>query len=472
MPAQAQPALDPAGQWITTGGKHVHIDSAGVVDAGGYPGMRTGSPVYDGFPGDSRRDLGAEVKLPKALVAHAAKWTRSLSADEMSAVTRYTGEGFKLVNGGVKACPETLDCLGLRGYRLYTRLQSAIEKAGPLPRPVVAYRGFRSEPEKKDALLRAARAALHTKEPMALAGFQSVSLDPVTASRFAGMTGNRERENPSGGLVFEMTCVSGAPVGLTDEVSMLGDTEKELLLNHNCKFRVTGIEYGVAFGSGRDAARHTVVKLEQLDEGSTVTPKNPTKPGWKGAVQKAGALAADLIGLSADDVILAPESLAVLAPLVVFDDAPPFPPKKKPAPFPPKGGPPKGAVKGPPAPAHVPGSDVPLAIKAKKHKETVEKHNHDLAAALPGHGNGPVSANEKNLRDTHAKIRDHLAKKAMSGQWGPAEAGLQHMHDHLAGVLSQHDQHHAKQHAEAEQLAHHEAALKTAEEQKIGRAHV
>jgi hypothetical protein len=328
-------ALDPEGRWITTGGRRVHVDSAGTVDAGGYPGMRTGSPVYDGFAEGARRDLGADPRLPKALADHGTKWAMSLSTDELSRVTRYTGNGHRLVNDAVKACPETLDCLGLRGHALYTHIQAAIKKAGPLPRPVVAYRGFRSTPEKKEALLRAARVALHTHATMTLPGFQSLSVDPVKASLFAGMTGDAEREDPSGGLVFEVKCKSGAPVGWTDQVSMLGDSEKELLLNHNCKYKVTGIEPGVAFGSG--PTRHTVVKLEQVDDGSTVAPKNPQKPGWRGVLQKAGAVAADALWLSEGDVALSPETLAIISPICFFD-GPPVPPRA--GRFPAKGRPP------------------------------------------------------------------------------------------------------------------------------------
>jgi len=81
-------------------------------------------------------------------------------------------------------------------------------------------------------------------------------------------------------------------------------------------------------------------------------------------------------------------------------------------------------------------------------------------------GKVAVSAEEQQVRDAHAKIGEHLTRRAMAGQWGPAEVGLQKMHQHLADSLAKHEGHRAIKDTEVQAVGSHNTNVQAHAEQQ------
>jgi hypothetical protein len=143
-------------------------------------------------------------------------WPPDLSFGEKIALQAYSNEAFTVLNGALR----TSDTVPPAYAKLHDRIQSAFRKARPFRTPVVVVRGVEIKGQPLEDLLAALARARHG-ETFALKGYISTSVGKQLL-----FPGNVE---------FHIQAVHGldlVPVSLFPE-------ERELLLNHNSRFRLT-----------------------------------------------------------------------------------------------------------------------------------------------------------------------------------------------------------------------------------------
>jgi hypothetical protein len=154
-------------------------------------------------------------------------WVGALSPEERSALDEYKREGFRGLNRGLRDHDGDLSVLPEEDRRRAEGLDAALEKAPPLERPVVVYRG-----RLPDAVLEAFEAG----EEETLIG--QVFGDPAYTStslsgRIAREYGGSSRFPDSVGRI---TLPRGTKAGCVDAVFDKG--QSELLLPRETKFRI------------------------------------------------------------------------------------------------------------------------------------------------------------------------------------------------------------------------------------------
>ncbi len=154
-------------------------------------------------------------------------WVEKLSTEEYSALHEYKKEGFRSLNRGLRDHDGDLSMLPPEDRRRAEGLDAALEKAPPLERPVIVYRG-----RLPDAVLEAFEAG---EEETLL---DQVFGDPAYTSTSLGSGIAREYGGSSRfpDSVGKITLPPGTKAGCVDIVFDKG--QSELLLPREAKFRI------------------------------------------------------------------------------------------------------------------------------------------------------------------------------------------------------------------------------------------
>ena len=211
-----------------------------------------------------------ESERPSAYLLHQAQaWAGDLTQSQENAVYEYTGDNFDPINKKLRNCPQTLDCMG-RFQDDAARLQAVIAKFPPHDPPLTTYRGVATGrpgvlgkaklAEIEDGL----KAALATGGPITYAGFQSSSIDPSFAAKWA--TGTEEH-----GLMLEIKSPRGAYIARQSGKP----NEEEVLHAHNESYRVTGVRRQKVKDGNRHLTR-TIYTLEAVADKPPAIPFSKT----------------------------------------------------------------------------------------------------------------------------------------------------------------------------------------------------
>jgi hypothetical protein len=190
--------------------------------------------------GETRHALTGKA-FPTSFHAHTKDVIDSLHPDDKQAVVRYTGKASSTLNEQMRDCPETLDCLDHPQRALAESIQRALAAAGKMAKPVTVWRGFGLGTNETARFDRVMRHALTSGDDVRLPGFKSSSYSPDAA--FGGSI-RLEIRTRSGLVVQSISQVPG---------------EREVLLPHNARYRVTGIKQ-----LDLDGDKRQVYQLEEL----------------------------------------------------------------------------------------------------------------------------------------------------------------------------------------------------------------
>jgi hypothetical protein len=172
-------------------------------------------------------------------------WVNKLNTEETEAVAWMTSDGSYAMNGylGRGKVPEDVGYTKEHVEKSIKALESAIDKT-PLEKPVVVYRGLNDDVAPKevydarftDGFKDAVHAHFKKGDTYSAPVFQSTSLDPIKGRFFA-----------RSGVIFEMKTKKAAPVS---SVSAWEFSEKEMVVQRNTKFVITGVHEDVVFDQG------------------------------------------------------------------------------------------------------------------------------------------------------------------------------------------------------------------------------
>lgn len=234
-------------------------------------------------PGDislSEFDTGIRIKLSnredkeeiiKNYNLHSDKLAVSLTEEERSAVYWYTSDGHAIINAYIHKQNGTYDeNMGSTGSYKVTKIKNAMASMdavfakNKLDKPIVTYRGlaYQNFPEQREdggstqedyarfAKERYPEGSVHTFN-----NYQSTSIDPSKATSFA-----------SSEVVMEIKAKSSIALGSISS----WESEKEILINRNTKFKVVAVKENVPYdargGFGKRTERpFTVIQLEEID---------------------------------------------------------------------------------------------------------------------------------------------------------------------------------------------------------------
>lgn len=158
------------------------------------------------------------------------QWSSKLTYDERDAVKYYTGSGSSSINSALRSGKSLSPKAKL--------IDSALSKASPPPPPELVWRGVPSVSQ--HALI----GSLESGDVIRLAGFQSTSVNPQTATSWS-----------SGQTLFEIKPTKGAYVGSISSHT----SEREYILPHGAHYKVRGATM-VQIG----AVKRQVIQLEML----------------------------------------------------------------------------------------------------------------------------------------------------------------------------------------------------------------
>ncbi len=154
-------------------------------------------------------------------------WVEGLSSEEHSALDEYKREGFRSLNRGLRDHDGDLSMLPPEDRRRAEGLDAALEKAPPLERPVVVYRG-----RLPDAVLEAFEAGEEETLVDQVFGdpaYTSTSLYRVIAREYGGSSRFPDS-------VGKITLPRGTKAGCVDAV--LDKGQAELLLPRDARVRI------------------------------------------------------------------------------------------------------------------------------------------------------------------------------------------------------------------------------------------
>lgn len=251
--------LDPEGHWRNISGNDVHITKDGEIDAGGHPSLRKVLEEKAGLkakadksakaatpPGPMEFDPLDDADIPPELEKRTRQWLSNLSGQDQEAVRAYTSDqDFLQMNNALRGAGETTK----EHAKTAERLVGVLDQFPPWDSPRVSYRGLNGEDEKKLAALVASFEVAHAAGGVVtMSGFQSATLDPVMAARFA---------HEEVGCVLEIRSRRGVYV---DPISH-NQGEFEVVHNHGSRFRVVGVRQATY-----NAARPRVMRTFTLEE--------------------------------------------------------------------------------------------------------------------------------------------------------------------------------------------------------------
>ena len=192
------------------------------------PAREFGRNTFATLPSHSDAFDAGTGRLAGDVQSHAAAGVAAMTAASRAAIADYTGEGYAALNGRMRDCPPAFGCLNAAAKGSLDAIEAGIAAAGPLPRPVAAYRAIDAKtPAAAAALVDGFRDAKDFGGPVTLPSLTSTSLSRDTAEGFGG---------PSA-LVYHIRAKSGLYV---DSISATKG-ENELLLSSKSSYRVVNV---------------------------------------------------------------------------------------------------------------------------------------------------------------------------------------------------------------------------------------
>jgi len=178
-----------------------------------------------------------------------SKWIAGFPSSQMKHITSYTGSGYSGLNANLRKCPKTLDCLEGSQRESVAAAAAAVDKAGPLPKGTILYRGSHGDSAGVKKLLSDIEMAIKSGGIVSLHGVQSTSTRASVAAGFSGYT------NP---VVFELVAKSGAYV----KPVSIHPSEYEVLQKHGVKYRPLAIHKNVTVKN--HGKQVTLIQMEEV----------------------------------------------------------------------------------------------------------------------------------------------------------------------------------------------------------------
>lgn len=165
------------------------------------------------------------------------------------ALRDYMGPAYRHYN-----LPLRLGLAPLTRYGKYRKIRDAFRHVEPFAQPLVVWRGV--DGDGADALLGKLHQAASTGKPLRLRGFTSASFTPRIARKFA----------KGKGIVLEIHARHGL---VTEGLHSLTAHERELLFDHDSRFRVHGVKlvpFDTSDEVGPPQEVRMVVQMEQVPQ--------------------------------------------------------------------------------------------------------------------------------------------------------------------------------------------------------------
>jgi len=149
------------GATIKVGWQSKKVSAKSLTKAdGSAPAAAAASKSWDELMSAPRPELPKGLPVSgddaKELARQHFKAVKSkLTADEIDRVRSYTGVGYSGLNEKMRKCPPKFQCLDDASREKFSLIESAIQKAGALPKPMKVVRGFPVYDSKKMDLLEA-----------------------------------------------------------------------------------------------------------------------------------------------------------------------------------------------------------------------------------------------------------------------------------------------------------------------------
>jgi len=166
-------------------------------------------------------------------------WPETLSNGEKVALQVYSGSGASMMNRALHTSGSVPPSYAL----VHDRLQSAFRKARPFSPPIDIARGVNLTPALIKTFIDNVKAAQKDNKPYVMPGYVSTTYGPKVLPGWASALVHVH--------IKAVHALDVYPVSLFP-------TEKEVLLNHNCSYRVTGV---------KQEGPRWIVNLEQLPPG-------------------------------------------------------------------------------------------------------------------------------------------------------------------------------------------------------------
>lgn len=263
----------------------VAIKSADKGDTGEHPDIPLPKIKDVDFPKDNqiRKPWSirfARKKLEITYALHGEHVAKTLNLDETKALQWYSGDGFRHINPYLlKKHDENyednthpmdkphMDYPEEKISSTIKHMDSAFEK-NRLDKPILTYRGLKehnfpkniTEPDKEKTYEEnQAKYTSYAEETYPEGSthtfpyYLSTSVDPAQAQGFSNTK-----------IMMEIKTRSALPLGF---VSAWGDSEKEMLVQRDRKFKVIGVKKNIEYAGqkGVQPSRITVIQLEEID---------------------------------------------------------------------------------------------------------------------------------------------------------------------------------------------------------------
>lgn len=177
-------------------------------------------------------------------------WKNKVSKDVVDAIRSYTIAPSK-VNDQLRKVGDKSLLTGTAKV-LVDQMNKAFQAQDKFEKPVMTWRGLSFNSEQSQKFIDNIKSLQNENKPFEMSGFTSTSINPAEANGWAS--------DLKTGYVFEIKANHG--VYIDDEVSIVSG-QKELLLDHGSKFKITGIKT-VPMQYKDKIYQRNIVQLEQL----------------------------------------------------------------------------------------------------------------------------------------------------------------------------------------------------------------
>lgn len=167
-----------------------------------------------------------DSKLPKDILA----WKTTAPAATKEALKTYTVAPSK-VNDPLRVKGATKETLTGEARKMSEYLSKAFAAQPQFKEPIRTWRGISLDEKQSTAFLKNVDASMKAGKPLQMKGYTSTSLDPAYANSWAG--------DIKTGYVFEIEAKHGVYI---DEKTSSVSGQRELLLDHDTKYKITGVK--------------------------------------------------------------------------------------------------------------------------------------------------------------------------------------------------------------------------------------
>ncbi len=203
-----------------------------------------GPDEFEDTPGAPIEDVPA---VPGFLDKSGREAIAKLDDTQKLAVRKYSASSYGKLNGEMRKCPPDFDCLSESAKNFLDVLESAIEAAPPLPKPVTVFRGI-NVPETRDEILGQLQKIQESGGTYTMPSVTSTSVDPGLVNNFAG---------GDNGIIFRIKAKTGLYAASISKFP----SEGELLQSSKTKYNVIGIaDAKLGYGATK---KSKVVYLEE-----------------------------------------------------------------------------------------------------------------------------------------------------------------------------------------------------------------